>query len=96
VQELFKGRHFGREIIVLCVCWYLRWFWCKFQIWIQVKGLMNFCRNTITRSGDAFMMLSGSIAFIPRINRKEKALITEMFVELLVRNARLYSCIEIV
>jgi hypothetical protein len=42
------------------------------------------------------MMLSGSIAFIPRINRKEKALITEMFVELLVRNVRLYSCIEIV
>jgi hypothetical protein len=53
---------------------------------------MNFCRNTITRSGDAFMMLSGSIAFIPRINRKEKALITEMFVELLVRNARLICC----
>ncbi len=24
VDELFKGRHFDREIIVLCVCWYLR------------------------------------------------------------------------
>src|ERR1700736_2885705 len=23
-QELFKGRHFDREIIVLCVRWYLR------------------------------------------------------------------------
>ena len=22
-QELFKGRHFDREIIVLCVRWYL-------------------------------------------------------------------------
>jgi hypothetical protein len=23
VEELFKGRHFGREIVVLCVRWYL-------------------------------------------------------------------------
>jgi hypothetical protein len=23
VQELFKGRHFDREIVVLCVRWYL-------------------------------------------------------------------------
>src|SRR5882757_4071583 len=25
LDELFKGRHFGREIIVLCVRWYLRY-----------------------------------------------------------------------
>jgi transposase-like protein len=24
LDELFEGRHFGREIIVLCVNWYLR------------------------------------------------------------------------
>ena len=24
VDELFKGRHFDREVIVLCVRWYLR------------------------------------------------------------------------
>jgi transposase-like protein len=24
MDELFKGRHFEREIIVLCVRWYLR------------------------------------------------------------------------
>jgi transposase-like protein len=24
LDELFKGRHFDREIIVLCVRWYLR------------------------------------------------------------------------
>ena len=24
LQELFEGRHFDREIIVLCVQWYLR------------------------------------------------------------------------
>ena len=24
VEELFKGRHFDREIVVLCVRWYLR------------------------------------------------------------------------
>jgi transposase-like protein len=23
-SNLFKGRHFDQEIIVLCVCWYLR------------------------------------------------------------------------
>jgi transposase-like protein len=25
VKELFAGRHFDREIIVLCVRWYLRY-----------------------------------------------------------------------
>jgi transposase-like protein len=25
MDELFKGRHFDREIIVLCVRWYLRY-----------------------------------------------------------------------
>src|ERR1700682_4375488 len=24
VEELFKGRHFDRGIVILCVCWYLR------------------------------------------------------------------------
>jgi transposase-like protein len=24
-SNLFKGRHFAQEIIVLCVCWYLRY-----------------------------------------------------------------------
>ncbi len=23
VEELFKGRHFGQEVVVLCVRWYL-------------------------------------------------------------------------
>jgi hypothetical protein len=25
VADLFKGRHFDRQIIILCVCWYLRY-----------------------------------------------------------------------
>ena len=25
VHDLFKGRHFDREIIILCVRWYLRY-----------------------------------------------------------------------
>jgi transposase-like protein len=25
MDELFKGRHFEREIIILCVRWYLRY-----------------------------------------------------------------------
>ena len=24
IEDLFKGRHFDREIIILCVRWYLR------------------------------------------------------------------------
>jgi hypothetical protein len=24
IDDLFKGRHFDRVIIILCVCWYLR------------------------------------------------------------------------
>jgi transposase-like protein len=25
LEELFAGRHFGREVIILCVRWYLRY-----------------------------------------------------------------------
>ena len=25
VEELFKGRHFDREVVILCVRWYLRY-----------------------------------------------------------------------
>jgi hypothetical protein len=25
IEELFAGRHFDREVIILCVCWYLRY-----------------------------------------------------------------------
>ncbi|CAE6867881.1 hypothetical protein R69746_08219 [Paraburkholderia aspalathi] len=25
LEAMFDGRHFDREIIVLCVCWYLRY-----------------------------------------------------------------------
>ena len=25
IEDLFKGRHFEREIIILCVRWYLRY-----------------------------------------------------------------------
>ena len=25
VKELFRGRHFDREVIILCVRWYLRY-----------------------------------------------------------------------
>jgi transposase-like protein len=25
MDELFEGRHFDREVILLCVCWYLRY-----------------------------------------------------------------------
>ena len=28
IDELFKGRHFDREIIVLCVRWYLQFKLC--------------------------------------------------------------------
>ena len=24
IEDLFKGRHFDREIIILCIRWYLR------------------------------------------------------------------------
>ena len=25
IEELFRGRHFDREVIILCVRWYLRY-----------------------------------------------------------------------
>ncbi|MGH7041505.1 MAG: DDE-type integrase/transposase/recombinase [Acetobacteraceae bacterium] len=36
LEELFEGRHFDREIIVLCVRWYLRF---KLSFW-DLVGMM--------------------------------------------------------
>ena len=35
MDELFEGRHFDREIIVLCVRWYLR-FKLSFRVLVQI------------------------------------------------------------
>jgi transposase-like protein len=38
-QELFKGRHFDREIIVLCVRWYLTFKLVRAPVtWVQMMA----------------------------------------------------------
>ena len=37
LEELFEGRHFDREIIVLCVRWYLR-FKLSFRDLVEMMG----------------------------------------------------------
>src|SRR5471032_2144696 len=49
-DELFKGRHFDREIIILCVRWYLR-FKLSFQDLVEMmaeRGI-GLARTTIMR-----------------------------------------------
>lgn len=35
VKELFAGRHFDREVIILCVRWYLRYKLSLRAIWLR-------------------------------------------------------------
>ena len=40
LDELFKGRHFEREIIILCVRWYLR-FKLRFRDRVEMMANME-------------------------------------------------------
>ena len=42
LNELFKGRHFGREVVVLCVRWYLR-FKLSYRVVSGLKPPPNGC-----------------------------------------------------
>jgi hypothetical protein len=44
IEELFKGRHFDREIIILCVRWYLRR-----NIWSEAHALQGPQRADVQR-----------------------------------------------
>jgi hypothetical protein len=50
MNELFKGRHFDREIIVLCVRWYLR-YKLSFRDLVEMMGERGLClaHTTIMR-----------------------------------------------
>jgi hypothetical protein len=39
VEELFKGRHFDQEIVVLCVRWYLSLTWVSYECSSKSGGL---------------------------------------------------------
>jgi transposase-like protein len=50
VKELFSGRHFDREVIILCVRWYLR-YKLSFRDWVETmaeRGL-QLAHTTILR-----------------------------------------------
>ena len=50
LEELFEGRHFDREIIVLCVRWYLR-FKLSFRDLVEMMGErgLSMAHTTIMR-----------------------------------------------
>ena len=50
MEELFKGRHFDREIIVLCVRWYLR-YKLSFRDLVEMMGErgLSLAHTTIMR-----------------------------------------------
>jgi transposase-like protein len=45
LEGLFEGRHFDREIIVLCVRWYLR-FKLSFRDLVEMMGERGLTGNT--------------------------------------------------
>ena len=71
-DDLFKGRHFDREIIILCVRWYLR-FKLSFRDLVEMmaerglflahttimRGIQYYVRNS--KSGGTDLLLSGRI-----------------------------------
>ena len=48
VNELFKGRHFDRQIIVLCVRWYLR-YKLSFRDLVEMREGLSLAHTTIMR-----------------------------------------------
>ena len=50
IEDLFKGRHFDREIIILCVRWYLR-FKLSFRDFVEmmVERGISLAHTTIMR-----------------------------------------------
>jgi len=49
LEELFDGRHFDREIIILCVRWYLR-YKLSLRDLVEMNGRTGVCRWLIRRS----------------------------------------------
>jgi transposase-like protein len=45
IEELFAGRHFDREVIILCVRWYLRYK-------LSLRSSLHRCKS-IGRSSDS-------------------------------------------
>ena len=53
MDELFKGRHFEREIIILCVRWYLRYKLSLRDLAEMMAERALSSRTTILRLGSA-------------------------------------------
>src|ERR1700691_566310 len=64
LDELFKGRHFDREIIVLCVRWYLRYklsfrdlvemaglSWRVDETYVKIKGRWTYLYRAVDKEG---------------------------------------------
>ena len=50
VEELFEGRHFDREIIILCVRWYLRFkLSLRDRVEMMAERGLSMARTTIMR-----------------------------------------------
>ena len=59
LEELFEGRHFDREIIVLCVRWYLR-FKLSFRGLVEMMETCFRCNRVLERVCPGSESLAGS------------------------------------
>jgi hypothetical protein len=61
VEALFKGRHFDREVIILCVRWYLR-FKLSFRDLVEIMAANVGCRSRTPRLCAGFCTLHHSLS----------------------------------
>jgi putative transposase len=68
LEELLAGRHFGREVIILCVCWYLR-YKLSFRDMVEMMAEcgLNLAHTTILRWVRRYAPLGQAIC--PRVRQ---------------------------
>jgi hypothetical protein len=60
IMELFEGRHFDRDVIILCVRWYLR-----FKLSLRDQALSEPLTNLADDSGSAYACFTLAVETTP-------------------------------
>jgi transposase-like protein len=74
MEGMFDGRHFDREIIVLCVRWYLRYkLSLRDLVEMMAERGLSLAHTTIMRWVRRFMTIIPQAELSPRVRRKPHA-----------------------